>query len=128
MPAPLFGPVTLVYDGECSFCIRSLRRLKHFDPLERMRLVDGTVKENLAQFPELRGADLTSAMYTVADGRAYRGFDAFRRAMWSSPYLAPFAIVAYVPGVQRIGIRVYDWIASHRHALGCSSSCSIRHR
>ena len=124
---PRFGPVTLVYDGACHFCIRSLRGLKRFDPLDRMQLVDGTIPANLARFPELRDADLASAMYAVADGRAYRGFDAFRRAMWASPYLFAVAFIGYLPGVPFLGRRLYDWVARNRHALGCSSSCSISH-
>ncbi|MDE2571911.1 MAG: DUF393 domain-containing protein [bacterium] len=125
MSSALERRVVLVYDGTCGFCRRALRLFLRFDLLHRLELFDGSdARLAEARFPELAGADVATAMYTIADGRRYRGFDAFRRAMWESPVLKIVTPLLYVPGVRALGVRLYDLVARNRHALGCSSgSC-----
>jgi len=122
MTASSRSGVVMVYDGACAFCVRSLRLFRAFDLFGRLQFFDGSdAQRALAAFPELAGADLASAMYAVADGRSYRGFDAFRRAMWVSPILAALAPLMYLPGIRPLGMRIYGWVARNRHAFGCSS-------
>lgn len=115
-------PVVLVYDGMCAFCIRSLNVLKRFDAAGRLELVDSTDTALVAKrFPMLQGADFSEAMYGVADGRVYKGFDAFRRAAWALPQGRAIAPLLYVPGVPQTGRVVYAKIARNRRSFGCDS-------
>jgi predicted DCC family thiol-disulfide oxidoreductase YuxK len=114
--------VALLYDGECRFCLRSLRVLKRFDPHGRLELIDATDREAIAhRFPQTAGADFDAAMYAVDQEHVYRGFDAFRRALRETPSLAWLVPILYLPGVPQIGRRVYDAVARNRHSLGCAS-------
>ncbi len=114
--------VALLYDGECRFCIHSLRVLKRFDRHDRLELIDATNRDAVARrFPQAAGADFDAAMYAVDRERVYRGFDAFRRALRETPRLAWLVPFLYVPGVPQIGRRIYDAVARNRHSLGCSS-------
>jgi predicted DCC family thiol-disulfide oxidoreductase YuxK len=119
--------VVLLYDGACRFCIRSLRALKRFDSQNRLELVDATDRAGVDQrFPQTRGADFDAAMYAIEGSRVYRGFDAFRHAMWRLPSLSWLAMLMYLPGIPPLGRRAYDIIARNRHALGCSSeACDV---
>lgn len=116
--------IDIIYDGQCAFCVRSLRIVRHLAVWGLLRFVDGTDRPQVeVWFPGLRDADLDGAMYAVADGgRTYRGFFAFRRLLWASPLLWPLLPIFYFPGVRWVGPRVYAWIARNRRSLGCRSS------
>ena len=119
MPTPL----SIIYDGQCGFCIRSLVIVRKLDLWGALSFYDSHWPETLARFPELRNANLADAMYTIASGEsAYRGFHSFRRLLWASPLLWILLPVFYFPGVSFIGERAYAWIASHRKNLGCGSA------
>ena len=113
----LTDPVTLVYDGACSFCIRSLALLKRFDGANRIRLLDGNDQAAVESLPQLAGIDLDAEMKAIVDGRVFGGFDAFRRAAMATPLLRPLAAVGYFPGVAPIGRRIYALVAANRRCL-----------
>lgn len=113
----------LIYDGDCGFCVRSLKVLQRLDVLGRLRYWNARERAAvLLEFPALATADLDDAMYAVTeDGRAYRGFFAFRRAVWVSPLMWWLLPLFYFPGAGVIGPRVYAWVARNRRSLGCNS-------
>ena len=124
-----FTTVTLFYDGQCSFCIRSLNVLKRFDLFERISLIDANDPRLIDRFPQLAGIDLSVAMGALANGQTFVGFDAFRVALWSSPILAFIAWTWYLPGVPWLGRRIYAWVASRRREFGCASGvCEVPNR
>jgi predicted DCC family thiol-disulfide oxidoreductase YuxK len=122
MPRP--EPIDVIFDGQCAFCLRSLRALRALDVWGRLRFIDGTDRPGVeARFPVLRGTDLDQAMFAVTgDGRAYRGFYAIRYLLRVSPLLWPLLPLFYFPGAGWAGPRVYAWIARNRRSLGCRTS------
>jgi predicted DCC family thiol-disulfide oxidoreductase YuxK len=114
----------VVYDGECSFCRRSLRWFDRVDVWRRVRPHDMTNRERVHRaFPELIGADLDDAMFVVTAGRrVYRGFFAVRRLLWNSPMTWLLLPLFYLPGASAIGRRVYAWVARNRRRFGCEST------
>jgi predicted DCC family thiol-disulfide oxidoreductase YuxK len=120
--------VQVIFDGDCGFCIRSLRVCRALDWRHRLGFHDSHDRRRIdALFPQLRAADFENAMFAVdAAGRAYRGFFAFRRIAWETPLLWLMLPVLYFPGSTAIGPRVYAWIARNRHRLGCgSTACAL---
>ncbi|HSB71890.1 MAG TPA: DUF393 domain-containing protein [Candidatus Methylomirabilis sp.] len=115
--------IHVIYDGQCAFCIRSLRVTRALDVRHALRFHDATDRVAVAaRFPALRGADLDTAMYAVTEGgQAYRGFFAFRRIAWSSPLAWPLLLPLYFPGAGWLGPKVYAWVAQNRSNLGCRS-------
>ena len=89
--------VYVIYDGQCRFCIRSLKLFSAADIFKIFRFYDAHDEPSVAAlFPELHGADFDNAMFVVTERRAvYRGFFAFRRMIWSSPLLWPLIPVFY---------------------------------
>jgi hypothetical protein len=67
------------------------------------------------------------AMFAVTgEGRVYRGFFAFRRMLWASPWLAPLLLLFYAPGASLLGPRIYAWIARRRRSFGCAApACGV---
>lgn len=121
------GRLTLVYDADCLFCIRSLKALKRLDWLNNLDLRPSSgVHSDERLRSLLAGADFSAAMYAVSRyGRTYTGFDAFRQALLRLPAGLLIVWSWYLPGARWLGIRCYNWIARRRHAFGCSASCKI---
>ena len=120
--------IDIVYDGQCGFCVRALRFVRRLARRNAFRFHDANDSEAvLARFPMLAGADTDMAMFAVTEeGRVYRGFFAFRRMLWASPWLAPLLLLFYAPGVGILGPRIYAWIARRRRTLGCvAAACGV---
>jgi predicted DCC family thiol-disulfide oxidoreductase YuxK len=113
--------VSLIYDGLCLFCIRSLRVVRALDLRQKLDFHDANDRAGvLARYPALADVDLDAAMYAVdSRGRVYQGFYAFRRIAWTSPLEWWLVPLLYFPGVSFVGARVYALIASNRTRLGC---------
>ena len=120
--------IDIVYDGQCRFCVRALLRMRRLARRSEFRFHDANDGEAvLARFPMLAGADTDMAMFAVtARGEVFRGFFAFRRMLWASPWLAPLLALFYAPGASLLGPRIYAWIARRRPRLGCAATaCEI---
>jgi len=115
--------VHIIYDGECGFCRRSLRLAQRVDVRHRLLLHDATDRDAIWKaFPELANADFDDAMFAVDDTRQVtRGFFAFRRLAWESPFTWPLLPLFYAPGSGVIGPRLYAWVARNRRRFGCES-------
>jgi predicted DCC family thiol-disulfide oxidoreductase YuxK len=113
----------IIYDGQCGFCIRSLKMCRALDVRHALAFHDATRRDRvLAAFPQLVHADFDNAMFAVAeDGSVTRGFFAFRRIARESPLMWPLLPLCYLPGSSWIGPRAYAWIARHRRLFGCTS-------
>jgi len=116
--------IDIVYDAQCGFCARSLRLVRSLARSEVFRFHDGNGRDVvLKHFPALTGADLDEAMFAITpEGKVFRGFFAFRRMMWASPWLYPCLVLFYAPGAGLVGPRIYSWIARRRRSFGCAGS------
>jgi acetyl esterase len=119
--------VNIIYDGDCGFCVRSLKVLSALDVWGLLRFHKSQNAETFAQFPGLQDADVANAMYAVAgDEVPQRGFFAFRRVLWSSPLMWPLLLLFYLPGAGLVGTRIYAWVAQNRGRFGCeSNTCAL---
>jgi predicted DCC family thiol-disulfide oxidoreductase YuxK len=119
--------INIIYDGECSFCIRALDVSRKLDGRGALRFYDSHSAETLKLFPQLLGRDVRDAMYVVVEGEEpQRGFYAFRRIVWSNPSMWPLLPLFYLPGASFFGTRIYDWVARNRYRFGCRSEfCAL---
>ena len=114
------GRGQVLYDGQCPLCLRSVALLKRLDWLGRLRTIDA---RDRSQWPAsdapLDPERLLQEMHVVTpDGRRlYRGFAALRWIAWRLPLLWPLAPLLYIPGVPRLGQRLYLWVARNRFRL-----------
>ena len=119
--------MNVIYDGRCGFCIRSLRVVRALDRRRLLHFLDAHQPETIDRFPQLKGLDLSDAMYVIVDGEPpHRGFFAFRRILWTNPTMWPLIPVFYFPLASVIGPKVYEWIAKNRSSFGCESDfCAV---
>ena len=118
----------LIYDGQCLFCIRSLKLFRAIDVKEVLQFYDAHYTGTIAdRFPELAEADFDNAMFAVTEDRqVFRGYYAFNRIVWSSPLTWVLIPFFYFPGSTWPGLRIYAWVARNRRKFGCrSESCVL---
>jgi predicted DCC family thiol-disulfide oxidoreductase YuxK len=121
-----FQTLTIVYDGHCGFCLRSLKIVRVFDLFGALRFFDSHDPDTYRRFPVLRDTNVNEAMYALADAEPpYAGFFAFRRLIWSSPLTWLFIPLFYFPGSTLFGPRIYAWVARNRSKLGCRTEICV---
>jgi len=117
---------TLIYDGECGICRRSVKWIRQRDEEERIELLpyqDPAVPE---RFPEIPQSDMERAMQLVArDGARWEGARAAEELLAVLPRWRVAAPLFKIPGVRRVAERVYRWVASNRRRLGCGEHCPL---
>lgn len=121
---------TVLYDGRCDFCRRSVRLLQKLDWRGGLQFADGRDRANLPPTTEpLDPRRLLEEMHVVTpDGRrVFHGFAAFRRIAGLLPPLWPLLPFLYVPGVPWLGQRAYLWVAKNRfHLIPChDGQCQV---
>lgn len=116
---------TVVYDGDCGFCLRWIRLGKKLDWFHRMdwrpRLEPG-LKD---RFPGIDDAETKNRMVSIRqDGKKYGGFYSVRDIALQFPLTFLPALLLYIPGAGLVGEPVYRWVAKNRHRFG-STTCKI---
>jgi hypothetical protein len=76
----------------------------------------------------LAGAATDVSMVVITpSGEVFRGFFAFRRMLWASPWLLALLPLFYCPGASVVGPPIYAWIARHRRRFGCAAQgCDLQ--
>jgi predicted DCC family thiol-disulfide oxidoreductase YuxK len=120
--------MTVLFDGGCPMCRRTVRRLRSIDWLHRLVFADATdpqLRERVA--PGLSEAAVMVQMYVVEpDGRRFGGYDGLLRIARVIPLMWPFRLVGALPGIRQFGRAFYRRIAANRVRRGrCSDDfCS----
>ena len=114
---------TVIFDGACGFCLRSIRIGKRLDWRHRIewraRLEPG-VNE---RFPQLSQEETQRRIVSIrADGKIYGGFYAVRDILLQLPLTILPAALLYLPVMSVGGGPLYRWIAANRHRFPGSPS------
>jgi predicted DCC family thiol-disulfide oxidoreductase YuxK len=122
--ARLPGRWTVLYDGDCNFCRRTVRRLQRLDRDDRLALVPYQDREVAESFAWLSRDALEDSLHVVSPaGEVWTGARAVERLV---PLLRGGRVPALIfrlPLVRPLADRVYRWIARNRHRLGCGEHC-----
>lgn len=127
------GRAVLLYDGQCGFCVMSVKRLRVLDVFGWVDPLDCHTQPDLSTLhPSLTPERCQSEMILLEpNGRVSGGFDAFRRLCRHLPLLMGLSPLAWLPAARWVGTRLYRWVAMHRYLLhrnpACvSNQCGIR--
>jgi len=123
------GRAVLLYDGQCGFCLESIRRLRVLDLFGWVDPVDFHAQPDLAKLnPALTPERCRSEMVLLEpNGRLSGGFQAFARLTYRLPFLMWLAPFAHLPGADWVGTRIYRWVAAHRYLLHRNPACQTNH-
>lgn len=106
----------LLYDADCGFCRRVLRRYARFLRRDVRAL---PLQEYASPDARLSQEELQKAITLVLDnGLVYSGAEAIARAIGGP------ARIYFVPGIRQLADLAYGWVARNRGRL--PGSCSVR--
>jgi predicted DCC family thiol-disulfide oxidoreductase YuxK len=118
---------TLIFDGDCGFCHRSVAWVRERDRGERVEIVPYQDPDVPRRFPEIPPDRFPRAMQLVSpEGERWEGARAAEEILRLLPkwrWVAPFF---RIPLVRPVADRVYRWVARNRGRLGCGDHCPLR--
>jgi len=110
------APLTVLFDGACSFCTGSARAVLRIFGAKRVTLTDFQRPGALEPYPQLHHDALMRKMHVVApDGRVFAGAEAFARIVVQVPVLGWIGWLYYVPGIRQTADTLYALVAKHRY-------------
>jgi predicted DCC family thiol-disulfide oxidoreductase YuxK len=123
----------VIFDGNCRFCWRQVRRLHQFDWGKRLHFLSLHDPEVRERFPDLTHEQLMNEMYVVtSDGMRHAGVHALRYLTRRLPLLWPVAPLFHIPGMTYLCHKAYRWVAQRRYRLAgktdCGDACEIHLR
>jgi predicted DCC family thiol-disulfide oxidoreductase YuxK len=104
--------LTIIYDDNCSLCLRVLLLLKQCDVAGGLKFVGPSSQEALPWH------DYASAMYVFdPSGRGYAGYDGFVAVFSYLGLTRPLAWIMVIPPVAFVGRRLYRCVARTRSCV-----------
>jgi predicted DCC family thiol-disulfide oxidoreductase YuxK len=114
---------TVVFDGTCGLCKRTVATVKSLDLLGKVEYLDAVHgwAEVHKRFPSLDQDRCLEDMHAIdSRGKVRVGFEAYRGMAWVLPLGWITLPIFYFPGVSIVGTRVYRVVADGRHNSGCA--------
>jgi len=123
------GRAVLFYDGQCGFCLASVKRLRGLDLFGWVDPLDFHTQPDLAKLhPELTPERCRGEMVLLEpNSKLFGGFDAFRRLCLRLPLLWVWAPFVHLPGAHWVGTKIYRWVALNRLLLHRNPACATNH-
>lgn len=120
---------TLIYDGECAFCRRSIAWFQARDPDRRLAYLPRQSPERATRYPQLDDARYQGAMQCIGpEGTIHSGANAIATALrhlhgrgWRC-----LGHVMQWPGVRFGAHLAYRWIAKNRYRFHCHDTACRR--
>ena len=111
---------TVLFDGNCSLCRASVKRVELFNRAGRVEFLDVHDPQALLRFPQIDKAEAMRSMQAIShsgndEGRVYTGAEAWAHIGMVLPGWKLIAWILLLPGVQVLARRIYGWIARNRY-------------
>lgn len=120
---------TLIYDGECRLCLRSVAWLRARDRGDQIRFLPLQGDRVAQEFPDIPRSEMEEAMQLVGPtGERWSGAAAFERLIGLLPSTRGLQPIFALPGARPLAAWIYRWVARNRSQLGCGEHCAIPDR
>ena len=120
------APWTVVYDGQCRVCIRSVNLLRDWDRYGRFQLVAYQSAGVPERFPDIAPEEFEASVQLIGPrGERLQGPDAVEKILQLTPRTRPLAWLFRIPLVRPIARRAYHLFARHRGVFACDDHCAI---
>ena len=106
-----------LFDGHCFICRSSRSVIQSLDWMNRVEFIDLHDPETLSRCPELDDAWLMGEIHVLDGGSLHVGYDGIRRLLKEVPLGIPIWLLLGLPGMDRIGRRVYRFIVRRRYSI-----------
>lgn len=116
---------TLVYDGECRVCSRSVDVLRRWDRQGEIEVVSYQTAGVTTRFPWIAPRAFAEAMQLVGPGgQTWQGAAAMEQLLEVLPRGRWIAWIFKIPFVSALANKFYRWFARNRYRLGCGQHCT----
>jgi predicted DCC family thiol-disulfide oxidoreductase YuxK len=116
---------TLVYDGDCRVCTRSVNLLRKLDKRQEIEIVPSQAAGVQARFPWIPTATFAEAIQLVGPGgETWQGAAAIEQLLGVLPRGRWIAWMYKIPFARRVADKLYRWFARNRYRFGCSDHCT----
>lgn len=120
------GEFTLIYDGDCRLCRRSVDWVEARDGDDRIEVIPYQSSDARERYPGIPREDLERSIHLIGPGgQVWRGARAGEELLRLLPRWRAGAFLFRIPGMRWIAERVYRTVASNRHVFGCGDHCDL---
>lgn len=126
MIAAADGTWTVVYDGQCRVCTRSVNLLRDRDRDARFELVAYQAEGVQDRFPSITLEEFESSVQLIGpDGGRWEGADAVEKILELVPRFRLLAWLFRIPLIRPLARLAYRAFARHRRFFGCGDHCPV---
>lgn len=120
------APWTLVYDGECRVCIRTVNALRDRDRDGLFEMVAYQSEGVPERFPEVGRAEFEESVQLFGpEGGRWEGAAAIEQILTLLPRARPLAWLFRIPFARPVARWAYRLFARNRDKLGCGDHCPV---
>lgn len=117
-------PYTVVYDGACRVCQRSVNLLRRWDRNGLLAIVPSQTPGVHARFPWIPTRAYAESVQLIdRDGRTWQGAAAIEQLLKILPPGRLISWIFKIPFVRVLAELFYRWFARNRYKLGCGEHC-----
>jgi predicted DCC family thiol-disulfide oxidoreductase YuxK len=120
-------PYTVVYDGACRVCQRSVNLLHKWDRNGLLAMVPSQTPGVHARFPWIPERAYNESIQLIdRQGRTWQGAAAMEQLLIVLPRGRLLSWIFRIPFVRVFAETFYRWFAHNRYKLGCDQHCQYR--
>jgi len=123
------APFTVIFDGDCNICTRSVELLREWDSSALLEMVPSQHPDVATRFPWIPEHAYADAMQLVAaDGTTWQGAAAVEKVLDLLPKGRLISWIFHIPFARPLADRLYRVFARNRYRLGCGAHCQVKPR
>jgi predicted DCC family thiol-disulfide oxidoreductase YuxK len=119
---------TVIYDGDCKVCGRTVQLLARWDRGRELEIVPSQAPGVKARYPWIPESAYVESLQVVrnVDGRTWQAAAALEELLKVLPKGRLISWVFKIPFARPLADRFYRWFARNRYRLGCGDHCAVR--
>lgn len=121
-------PYTVVYDGHCRVCGRTVQLLTKWDKHHLLEIIPSQAPGVHSRFPWIPSPSYAESMQVIRgrDGKTWEGAAAIEELLNVMPKGSLISWLFKIPFARPVVDRFYRWFARNRYRMGCGDHCSVR--
>ena len=119
---------TVIYDGQCKVCTRSVEVLTKWDRGHDLEIIPSQTPGVREKFPWITPRAYVESIQVVRDqdGKTWQGAAALEELLNVLPKGRLISWLFRIPLVRPLVDKFYRWFARNRYKLGCGDHCAPR--
>jgi predicted DCC family thiol-disulfide oxidoreductase YuxK len=117
---------TVIYDGQCKVCTRSVELLTKWDRNHDLEIIPSQTPGVREKFPWITPRAYADSIQVVRnqDGKTWQGAAALEELLDVLPKGRLISWLFRIPLVRPLVDKSYGWFARNRYRLGCDEHCA----